>query len=131
MHRRNTFILHFMHSLMQRVVHQNKEKLAATTCQRWINSYGLQTDTRLAMLGTCALVERQSTVLCIFTTPDVEKIERNGLRNKRPFFFFNKYFLEWNPIPMDRMEERLVCTNIEKYKRDCFVGNFYIPSFTT
>ena len=68
--------------------------------------------------------------ICILTTPDMGKIERNGLRNKRPFFFFNKYFLEWDPIPMDCMEERLVRTNIEEYKRDCLVGNFYIPSFT-
>ena len=56
--------------------------------------------------------------ICILTTMELEKIERVGVRSKRNFFF-NKYFLEWDPVPMDCMEERLVETNMEEYKRDC------------
>jgi hypothetical protein len=59
-------------------------------------------------------------LICILTTMELGIIERNGVRpNRPPIFFFNKYFLEWDPVPMDCMEERLVETNMKEYKRDC------------
>ena len=57
--------------------------------------------------------------ICILTAADLEKVERLGVHSKRPVFFFNKYFLEWDPTPMDCMEERLVRTNMDEYRRDC------------
>ena len=60
--------------------------------------------------------------ICILTTPDLERIDKLGIRTKQPNFFFNKYFLEWDPTPMDCMEEKLVSTNIEEYRRDCVVA---------
>jgi hypothetical protein len=56
--------------------------------------------------------------ICILTTMELGIIERNGVRSNRPSFF-NKYFLEWDPVPMDCMEERLVETNMKEYKIDC------------
>ena len=57
--------------------------------------------------------------ICILSASDLEKIEKFGVRSRRPVFFFNKYFLEWDPTPMDCMEERLVQANMEEYRRDC------------
>ena len=57
--------------------------------------------------------------ICILTTPDLGKIEKKAIHSRQPVFFFNKYFLEWDPTPMDCMEERIVRTNIEEYWHDC------------
>ena len=57
--------------------------------------------------------------LCISSTPDLEKIEKNAVRSVQPVFFFNKYFLEWDPMPMECMEERIVRTNMKEYWHDC------------
>ena len=57
--------------------------------------------------------------ICILTARDMGRIEQLGVRSQRPVFFFNKYFLEWDPTPMDCMEERLVQANMDEYKRDC------------
>ena len=59
--------------------------------------------------------------ICILTGPDLGRIEQLGLRTKEPVFFFNKYFLEWDPTPMDCMEERLVIRNMYEYKYDCIL----------
>ena len=59
--------------------------------------------------------------ICILTTPDLGRIEKNAIRPKQPIFFFNKYFLEWDPTPADCMEERLVQTNMAEYWHDCVV----------
>ena len=60
--------------------------------------------------------------ICILSAPDMSNIDRLGLQSKHPVFFFNKYFLEWDPTPMECMEERLVRTNMEEYRRDCFTS---------
>ena len=57
--------------------------------------------------------------ICILTTRDLERVQKIGMSTKYTPFFFNKYFLEWDPTPMDCMEERLVTTNVEEYQRDC------------
>ena len=62
--------------------------------------------------------------ICILTASDLGWIEKMGIHSTQPVFFFNKYFLEWDPIPMDCMEEQLVTTNIDEYWHDC------IPSHT-
>lgn len=57
--------------------------------------------------------------ICILSGRDLQRIEKLGVRSKHPVFFFNKYFLEWDPTPMDCMEERLVRTNRDEYWKDC------------
>lgn len=57
--------------------------------------------------------------ICILSGADLQRIEKLGVSSKHPVFFFNKYFLEWDPTPMDCMEERLVRTNREEYWQDC------------
>ena len=61
--------------------------------------------------------------ICILTAGDLARIAKLGVHSKRPVFFFNKYFLEWDPTPMDCMEERLVKANMDEYRRDCLTGN--------
>ena len=60
--------------------------------------------------------------ICILTALDLGKIEQLGVRSRQPVFFFNKYFLEWDPTPMDCMEERLVQANMDEYRRDCMTN---------
>ena len=60
--------------------------------------------------------------ICILSALDLDKIEQLGVRSRQPVFFFNKYFLEWDPTPMDCMEERLVEANMEEYRRDCMTN---------
>ena len=55
--------------------------------------------------------------ICILTALEMQRIVKSGVT--KHVFFFNKYYLEWDPTPMDCMEERLVETNIEEYRRDC------------
>ena len=57
--------------------------------------------------------------VCILTAPDMHLVERYRTHEQRPVLFFNKYFLELDPTPMDCMEEQLVRTNMEEYLRDC------------
>ena len=57
--------------------------------------------------------------ICILTASDLGWIEKMGICSTQPVFFFNKYFLEWDPTAMDCMEERLVPTNIDEYWHDC------------
>ena len=56
--------------------------------------------------------------ICILSALEMQKIEKSGVCQDF-IFFFNKYFLEWDPIPMDCMEERLVEANMDEYRRDC------------
>ena len=46
-------------------------------------------------------------VICILTAPDMKNV-LDGRKIRWPTFFFNKYFLEWDPTVMDCMEETLV-----------------------
>ena len=57
--------------------------------------------------------------VCILTAADMHLVERYRTRQHIPDLFFNKYFLELDPTPMDCMEEQLVRTNMEEYLRDC------------
>ena len=56
--------------------------------------------------------------ICILTAPDM-KLVVDGVKARRPHFFFNKYFLEWDPTAVDCMEEKLVGTNMQEYWKDC------------
>ena len=57
-------------------------------------------------------------VICILTAPDMKHVV-DGRKTRRPTFFFNKYFLEWDPTVMDCMEEKMVEVNILEYWNDC------------
>ena len=57
--------------------------------------------------------------VCILTAPDLHVVEGRRLRQNMPVLFFNKYFLELDPTPMDCMEEQLVRTNMVEYWQDC------------
>ena len=56
--------------------------------------------------------------ICILTAPDMEHVV-DAVKARRPTFFFNKYFLEWDPTVVDCMEEKLVGANMEEYWKDC------------
>ena len=57
--------------------------------------------------------------ICILSALDLGWIDKMGIYSTQPVFFFNKYFLEWDPTAMDCMEERLVTTNVDEYWHDC------------
>ena len=61
-------------------------------------------------------------VICILTAPDMKHV-LDGRKTRRPTFFFNKYFLEWDPTVMDCMEEKMVEVNMEEYWKDCIEEN--------
>ena len=64
--------------------------------------------------------------ICVVTALDLHLVEKQSVRSRLPVLFFNKYFLEVDPTPMDCMEERLVRTNMEEYSRDCNCS-IYVP----
>ena len=56
--------------------------------------------------------------ICILTALELRIIE-GSVHSKRTIFFFNKYYLDLDPTPMDCMEERLVKVNMDEYRKDC------------
>ena len=59
--------------------------------------------------------------ICILSIGDLPMVFRKGVNAHRPTFFFNKYFMEWDHVVMDCMEQRLVEQNRLEYKQDCSV----------
>ena len=57
--------------------------------------------------------------VCILSSGDLPTVYRKGVNARRPTFFFNKYFMEWDHVVMDCMEQRLVERNRLEYKHDC------------
>ena len=80
----------------------------------WIN-----TKWQIKKMGTYCPGKQRVHGICILTGPDLQRINEMGVDSRKPVFFFNKYFLEWDPTPMDCMEERLVKTNMKEYWHDC------------
>ena len=84
----------------------------------WINTKWQARNGRFYCPG-----QRRVHGICILTAPDLGRIEKLGIHSTKPVFFFNKYFLEWDPTAMDCMEERLVSTNIDEYWHDCVTSH--------
>ena len=61
--------------------------------------------------------------LCILSSGDLPTVYSKGVNAHRPTFFFNKYFIEWDHIIMDCMEERLVEQNKLEYENDCLIAS--------
>ena len=80
----------------------------------WVNRTGQEHH-----LGDFCPGQKNVHSICILTAAELAQIEKLGVRSQRPVFFFNKYFLEWDPTAMDCMEERLVQANMDEYRRDC------------
>jgi len=59
--------------------------------------------------------------ICILSSGDLPMAYSKGVNARRPTFFFNKYFMEWDHVVMDCMEQRLVEQNMLEYKQDCSV----------
>ena len=59
--------------------------------------------------------------LCILSSGDLPTLYSKGVNAYQPTFFFNKYFMEWDHVIMDCMEERLVEQNKLEYKNDCLI----------
>ena len=58
--------------------------------------------------------------ICILTTPDLPRIIRDATHSHdTTYFFFNKYFMEDDPVIMDCIERRLLAQNIQDYHNDC------------
>ena len=57
--------------------------------------------------------------ICILSTPDLPRIIRDATHSRNPPFFFNKYFMEDDPVIMDCIERRLVEQNMLDYFNDC------------
>ena len=58
---------------------------------------------------------------CVLSSGDLASIYSIGVNANKPTFFFNKYFMEWDHVVMDCMEERLVERNKLEYVNDCLV----------
>ena len=59
--------------------------------------------------------------VCILSIGDLPMVYSKGVNAQQPNFFFNKYFMEWDHVVMDCMEQRLVEQNRLEYKQDCSV----------
>ena len=57
--------------------------------------------------------------MCILTTPDLPRIFDAATKHSTTYFFFNKYFMEDDPVIMDCLERRILAQNIKDYNRDC------------
>jgi hypothetical protein len=57
--------------------------------------------------------------ICILSAMEMQKIHNAAVSSEEVFFFFNKYYLELDPIPMDCMEEALLEANMNEYIKDC------------
>ena len=59
--------------------------------------------------------------VCVVSSGDLPTIYSMGVNADKPTFFFNKYFMEWDHVVMNCMEERLVERNKLEYVNDCLV----------
>jgi len=59
--------------------------------------------------------------ICILSSGDLPMVYSKGVNARRPTYFFNKYFMEWDHVVMDCMEQQLVEQNMLEYKQDCSV----------
>ena len=58
---------------------------------------------------------------CILNIRDIPMLSTLG--SKSTYFFFNKYFMEYDHVVMDCMERRIVQQNKLEYQRDCMNDN--------
>ena len=49
--------------------------------------------------------------VCILNSGDLPTVYSKGVNAHQPTFFFNKYFMEWDHVIMDCMEERIIEQN--------------------
>jgi hypothetical protein len=61
--------------------------------------------------------------ICILSAMEMQNIHNAAVNSEKVFFFFNKYYLELDPTPMDCMEEALLVANMNEYMKDC-LSNF-------
>ena len=57
---------------------------------------------------------------CILNVRDIPLLHEYNLSGKRTVFFYNKYFMEYDHVVMDCMEQRIVEQNKLEYERDCY-----------
>ena len=55
---------------------------------------------------------------CILSVSDIPLLY-NYMARKTTIFFYNKYFMEYDHVVMDCMEQKIVEQNMLEYKRDC------------
>ena len=60
---------------------------------------------------------------CILNVRDIPLLHEYNLSGKRTVFFYNKYFMEYDHVVMDCMEQRIVEQNKLEYRRDCMLTN--------
>lgn len=56
-------------------------------------------------------------IICILSYADLPTLRKYAVLSE--YFFMNKYFMEWDHVIMDCMEEKLVERNKVEYRRDC------------
>ena len=56
--------------------------------------------------------------LCIISSVDLHRVYQSSLVPGQ-VMFFNKYFMEYDHVVMDCMEERLIEKNKKEYAQDC------------
>ena len=61
--------------------------------------------------------------ICIVGVGDLDQIYRWGVNRKPPVFFFNKYFMEYDHVVMDCIEEQLLHQNMKEHETDCKHSN--------
>ena len=58
--------------------------------------------------------------ICIVSASDLPWLRM--IMDKRSFYFLNKYWIEYDHVVMDCMEDLLVEKNVEEFSRDCIRG---------
>ena len=79
----------------------------------WVPKYWNQTRSRAQCKGWVV------HDVCVVGSGDLPMIYSIGVNAHQPIFFFNKYFMEWDHVVMDCMEQRLVERNKLEHVNDC------------
>ena len=91
----------------------NRVPVPTTVKAIWMNK---NTQTR-SSLESCE--GKMVHFICIVSVGDLDQIYRLGVNRPTPVFFFNKYFMEYDHVVMDCMEERLLHQNMKEHEADC------------
>jgi len=59
--------------------------------------------------------------ICVVSSGDLPLVYSKGVNSHYPVFFFNKYFMEFDHVVMDCMEQRLLELNKFEYEQDCLM----------
>ena len=96
-----------------------------------VNSFIWVTDPSEQVRNKVCPGKTQVHHICILSAMEMQNIHKAAVNAEEVFFFFNKYYLELDPTPMDCMEEALLVANMNEYIKDCLpnFGKDMLTSF--